>query len=217
MYFSIAVEGKFTVFRPTFIESNMCDNWSVTVSNLNPCLYVANNIYITDHNTGIVYTNCLSLGDSQGGYARFWARYLAHEGDELQECQILQSYRKSGNNAPVDSGSDWRLDSAGSKNAGPKSLPGFWSPADSSGLCQAQQTDQYPGLPLEQPETIVNDIFKTYFQYRPAGGGIWVTLGRVNWSWADDATYTSGRWNIPPGTISPPQYHNDDDFPRWGK
>ena len=84
------------------------------------------------------------------------------------------------------------------------------------GVAFAMQTDKYPRLPLKTPQTVVNDVFKTYFQFKPAGDGIWVTMGRVNWSWAATSTYTNGLWNPPSGTsVSNPQYHDDDSFPLW--
>jgi hypothetical protein len=167
-----------------------------TVSITNPCLYIVTNVNGT-----------ISLGDSQGGYARFWAAYKAKPGDKFQETQIVQSYRKYGTTI-IDSGSDWWFDGSFTKYP-------LGSPADSNGLGIVLQTDKYPAVPLAPPEAKVNDIFKTYFQYQPASGGIWVTLGCVYWSWADDATYDGTSWNIPSGTTSCPQYHDDDGFPLW--
>ena len=193
---SIAAAGNFTVYRPTRITDNMCDEFGVTVNITDPCLYVTN------------IGNTISLGDHQGGYARFWAAYRAKPGDCFQETQIVQSYRQWGYAPPLNSGSDWWFDGAWTK-------PGSISPAGTNGIGLVQQTDKYPWVYLEQPESKVNDVFKTYFQYNPGGGGIWVTLGRINWSWADDATYNGSYWNIPSGTISSPQYHEDDNFPLW--
>jgi len=195
---SIAALGQFDMHRPTLVTKDMCSDLANTITMGSPCLFVTNN------------SSSVTLGNSQGGYARFWAMFHARPGDHFFETQIVQSYRKWGNNSPVDSGSDWWFDGSF------ENKPGSSSPADVNGIGTVQQTDQYPGVPLEQPEAKVNDVFKTYFRYQPPeGDSIAITLGRVNWSWAVDAQYISGTWNIPSGTISSPDYHDDDNFPQW--
>jgi hypothetical protein len=199
---NIAAKGDFTVYRPQKVGENMSQDF------LNPTLNIPSpTLFAT--NVNISGNNNLELGDSQGGYARFWAEYNSAYPGEFQEAQIVQSYHKSGNDDPIDSGSLWWNDGAYDKikdqglSDSTVSLGG--------GIAWAMQTDQYPRLPLKAPQTVVNDIYKTYFQFKPAGDGIWVTVGRVNWSWADTATPT----NVPTATVSNPQYHDDDSFPLW--
>jgi hypothetical protein len=193
---NIAAAGSFTVYRPQKISENMSQDLvtpNLTPNIPSPPLYATN------------ISGWLTLGDSQGGYARFWAEYNSAYPGEFREAQIFQSYRKAGNDDPVDSGSLWWNDHAHDKG-------GLASTVSSGGgIAYAMQTDQYPGWPVKAPQTVVNDVFKTYFQFKPTGDGIWVTMGRVNWSWADTATPT----NIPAATVSNPQYHDDDGLPLW--
>jgi hypothetical protein len=193
---SIARNGNFTLFRPSLYLDNMCGLLVGTVSITNPCLY------ITNHNNSV-----LSLGDSQGGFARFWVSYQGNPGDNFRYLQIVQTYRKSGDDTPLDSGAGWWYDYSLEKL-------GTIPVAGSDGVGKVQQFDP-PGLALKAPKTTVNDVFHTYFQYQPASGGIWVTLGCVYWSWADTATYTNGQWNVSAGTISAPNYQGSDNFPLW--
>ncbi len=196
---NIANLGMFSVKTPTFAANNLSQDLdsSSTVTITNPSLYVTND------------SSNVTLGNAQGGYARFWFSYFARPGDNFFETQIVQSYRKYGNGSPIDSGTNWWFDGTFVK-------PGSISPADSAGVAIVQQTDKYPGVPLSQPEAKVNDVFKTYIRYQPVeAGSISITLQRVDWSWAVDAHYTNGLWNIPAGTISTPANHDDDAFPLW--
>jgi hypothetical protein len=209
-YASVAALGKFDMHRPQLFQKNMCDDGDPlnTITITSPSLYVSTN-YVSSGYTYLYNGREVSLGDPNGGYARFWAAYQARPGDQFNYRQIFQSYRKYGTNDPVDTGSSWKNDGAGNKTGGIQF-------AGQNGLGEAQQTDKYPGVPMIGPEAKVNDIFKTYMQYTPQeAGSISVTLGLVNWSWAVDAQYANGVWNVPPGTISPPQYHDDDSFPLW--
>jgi hypothetical protein len=197
-YASVAANGDFTVYRPQKIAENMNQDFlNPNVNIPSPPLYATN------------ISGWLTLGDPQGGYARFWAEYTSAYPGEFQEAQIFQSYRKAGNDDPVDSGSQWWNDGAHDKIKD-KGLSGS-TVSSGGGIAFVMQTDQYPGWPLKAPQTVVNDVFKTYFQFKPSGDGIWVTMGRVNWSWADTATPA----NIPAATVSDPQYHDDDSFPLW--
>jgi hypothetical protein len=196
----IAAVGIFKVFRPQKLKENMSQDLVTPklIQNIpSPPLYATN------------VNGLLALGDAQGGYARFWAKYYSSYPGEFQEAQILKSYRKAGNDDPVDSGSLWWNDHAWDKG-------GIASTVSSGGgEAWAMQIDN-PAWPLKAPQTVVNDIFKTYFQFKPSGDGIWVTMGRVDWSWAATSTYTGGQWNPPSGTPIPnPQYYDDDSFPLW--
>jgi len=198
---NIAAAGSFTVYRPQKNNENM--NQDLVTPNLYPNI-PSPPLYATNVN------GMLQLGDPQGGYARFWATYYSSYPGEFQEAQIVQSYRKAGNDDPVDSGSLWWNDHAYDKGGSLSTV------SSEGGIAFAMQTDQYPGWQLKAPQTVVYDVFKTYFQFKPAGDGIWVTMGRVNWSWAATSTYTGGLWNPPSGTtVSDPQYHDDDSFPLW--
>ena len=198
-YATVVAAGNFTIYRPQKLAENMAQDFLNRSVNIpTPTLYATN------------VNGLLELGDSQGGYARFWAEYQTSYSGEFQEAQIVQAYLKAGNDDPVDSGSQWWGDGAGNK-------AGSYSTVSSApGVAFVMQTDRYPGVPLIPPQSVINEVFKTYFQFKPAGDGIWVTIGRVNWAWAATSAYSSGQWNPPSGTsVSDPQYHDDDSFPLW--
>jgi hypothetical protein len=41
-------------------------------------------------------------------------------------------------------------------------------------------------------------------------------MGVIDWSWADAATYANGQWDVPSGTVSNPQYHDNGAFSIFG-
>jgi hypothetical protein len=71
--------------------------------------------------------------------------------------------------------------------------------------------------------TAVNDHFETYIMFRPDNGNpasnIYVSLGKLTWSWNGSTTYTVGTgWSQPIGTVVGPDPGPDDSFfepPTW--
>jgi hypothetical protein len=195
---SIAAMGKFDMHKPELDDMNMCEDLMNTILFIpNPCVYVTNSNGLT-----------ISLGNSWGGYARFWVSFRSQPGHRYFYTQIVQTYRQWGNNPPEDSGSDWWLDTPEGNKTG-----GIYT-AETNGIGRVQQTD-WPGVTLEAPEAHANEIFKTYIQYRPSDDSIGITLGRVDWSWGFDAQYSNGQWNITPISPSSPAWHGDSSFPQW--
>jgi len=194
--------GKFKMQRPRLISKNMCQDLSEL--NLPFDVPIRECLFVSETSGGV------SLGEFNGGYARFWASFLSRPGDKFVETQIVNSYRQWGANAPLDSGTNWWFDGEGEKFGG-KSLAG------EDGVGIIQQTDKYPRIPKDEPEYHLRDIFKTYMRYRPQeAGSIFVTLGRVDWSWSVDGQFANGQWSDPaPGSISAPTWHEDEGFPDW--
>jgi hypothetical protein len=58
----------------------------------------------------------------------------------------------------------------------------------------------------------VTENFKTYLRFSPPGG-IWVTLGIVNWGWG--ATNQNGV--LLPPSVTVPKYSDSVEFPIWRK
>ena len=56
-----------------------------------------------------------------------------------------------------------------------------------------------PALPLRAPyvSESKSDAFQTYLIYRPNGSdSIWVTLGRLSWSWSGTAVFRNNTWSL---------------------
>ena len=66
----------------------------------------------------------------------------------------------------------------------------------------------------------INDACKDYLVFRPdvgnPGDNIWITLGRIEWSWMAGAWRYTGdsNWNIN-SYCPPPTYHQDNTFPYY--
>lgn len=63
----------------------------------------------------------------------------------------------------------------------------------------------------------INDSFKDYIMFQPNGNNsIWVTLGRVFWSWSASTTQTNGVWSNPTYQVSSPSKpDSSDELPNW--
>ena len=63
----------------------------------------------------------------------------------------------------------------------------------------------------------INDIFKTYFRFRPSGDyNIYVTLGRVDWNWFGNAVETGAyTWELTSGGVTGPTFAPSQEFPFW--
>jgi hypothetical protein len=59
----------------------------------------------------------------------------------------------------------------------------------------------------------IYDSFKSYLVFKPAGDGIWVTLGYVDWGWRAKAAGVGGvvLWSH----VKDPTYIDTDEFPGW--
>jgi hypothetical protein len=61
----------------------------------------------------------------------------------------------------------------------------------------------------------INDFFKDYIVFKP-NGGIYVTLGRVFWSWSASTSKINGVWSNPTYQVNGPSSPDDsDEFPTW--
>lgn len=73
-----------------------------------------------------------------------------------------------------------------------------------------------PGIPIypwPPSETVNHDRFRTYLQFYPDAGGIWVTLGVVTWQWGATENFGS-TLPISPWTEQP-WYQDTDEFPYY--
>lgn len=60
------------------------------------------------------------------------------------------------------------------------------------------------------------DDFHDYVRFQPDGGGIPVTIGRVDWGWHGKATKSGGVWSLVAATYYGPNLDSSDDsFPQW--
>jgi hypothetical protein len=84
-----------------------------------------------------------------------------------------------------------------------------------------------PGIPITTASWASgNDQFNTYFRFRPDGDSdnVYVTLGRVDWSWHGNVDYTGGipydpwtlsNWTISGAGTNGPTFNQVNDFPVW--
>jgi hypothetical protein len=71
-----------------------------------------------------------------------------------------------------------------------------------------------PGYQRGWSQTTAEMQFQDYIRFRPYGeDSIWVTLGRVDWSWAGSESSATGR--TPTGTVSGPTLMESHSFPVW--
>jgi hypothetical protein len=63
----------------------------------------------------------------------------------------------------------------------------------------------------------INDSFKDYVVFKPDGANsIYVTLGRVFWSWSASTSKSGGVWSNPTYQVNGPSAPDDsDEFPTW--
>lgn len=105
---------------------------------------------------------------------------------------------------------------------------GFWldgreyydGPRGETESCSIQDA---PGIPLVMLAGSYDGDWKTYVRFTPTGG-IPVTLGRIDWSWAatcintnpliSDTQLPSG-WVLTSDGVDGPTLHDDDSFPVW--
>jgi hypothetical protein len=73
-----------------------------------------------------------------------------------------------------------------------------------------------PGWPVGLTVVSIDDQFQTYFRFRPDGPeSIWVTLGRVDWSWSAVAELGANNFAITSEYVPAPQWREDNAFPVW--
>ena len=64
-------------------------------------------------------------------------------------------------------------------------------------------------------EATANDFFTTWIMYRP-GGGVWVPLQKIDWSWDGNATKdTSGHWSVVGVANATASATTTNDPPQW--
>src|SRR5690606_33386756 len=82
---------------------------------------------------------------------------------------------------------------------------GVWSvgAGNTASIPPNQPANDSPGARLRPTQTgrSVDDSFHTYFMFRPTGG-IWVTLGKMEWSWKGSAAKTAAGWAVVAGSTS---------------
>jgi Glucodextranase, domain B len=63
----------------------------------------------------------------------------------------------------------------------------------------------------------INDSFKDYIVFKPDGANsIYVTLGRIFWSWSASTSQTGGVWSSPTYQVDGPSApDSSDEFPTW--
>jgi hypothetical protein len=71
-----------------------------------------------------------------------------------------------------------------------------------------------PGTFAFRTSIFITNQFKTYVQFQP-GGGIPVTIGRVDWGWSCNATQSNGIWSWTCFTNQPMLDRNDSTLPTW--
>lgn len=74
--------------------------------------------------------------------------------------------------------------------------------------------------PANAKQIVMNDSFRTYLMFRPAGG-VWIALAQLNWSYNVSASNIPGPgWAIDPGAVLPNPGNviaplGNDAFPTW--
>jgi hypothetical protein len=72
----------------------------------------------------------------------------------------------------------------------------------------------HPAHQLGYSYVTIDDKFRDYVRFRPTGtDSIWITIGRVDWSWVASAN-SANNWT-PIATIVQPAIVSDDSFPFW--
>jgi hypothetical protein len=208
---NIAAAGSFTVVKPALVGHDECENlnhpnyspWG------NPCLYLDSDTddFIGPHTN---WNNVVILGGQHGGYSRHWASYTTKYGGVFRFTQTCQGLRKTNGVPMVNTGNDYWLDPQDNFYNKYFVIPN----PDTNGVYFVQQWDQ-PSQPLIQTSTSVDDHFKDFFQYQPAGDSIAITIGSVKWSWGFNAQYGNNSWTVTPGNLSSGTYQADDAFPEW--
>ena len=72
-----------------------------------------------------------------------------------------------------------------------------------------------PGIQSRLLYADITDSFQTYLVFNPGGGGIWVTLGIVDWGWSGYALYSTSGWELTDSSVTSPTYTDSDVFPIW--
>ncbi|MBV8369700.1 MAG: hypothetical protein JO036_12345 [Candidatus Eremiobacteraeota bacterium] len=89
-------------------------------------------------------------------------------------------------------------------------------------LADQFQFSDSPAIALRSPYVSISksDAFRTYLVYRPNGAdSIWVTAGRLAWSWSGTAVARRGRWVVsaasPPFPANPRGDTAVHELPQW--
>lgn len=200
--------GKMWMHRPSIVNFTSSPPFFVTIT--------------TNLNT--LGRPWLLLGeeDSQDGYMRFAGTVLSDFSGSIRWTQLINQYRHR-DDYPVGW---WTKNTAGQywADGGEFYVPETLSQDVAPNLPRTLTFGDGPGNPVGITQVQAIDSFKTYLRFRPAGAdNIWVTLGRVDWSWNAFATNSLGwpynnipsNWTITSSSVPNPSLNGDYEFPFW--
>jgi len=198
---SVAANGNFTVYRPQLLK----------FTNSPPTHYA----YLDTNHFNVYGSPWLTYGDPNNGSMAFSCRIQSDFGGQGRWTQLINSFRNRDETYPVGSWTwsthgDYWLDNSE-----------FYFPNMFDVTVNAHATSSplgygdAPSWPCGLTVCTINDQFKTYVRFLPDGANsIWITLGRVDWSWNATASL-SGAWLITSQYTPLAQLNDDDSFPFW--
>ncbi len=159
---------------------------------------------------------------SEGGDMDFTAGVKSDFQGTIRWTQLINQYRHR-DEYPTGS---WTKTSGGQfwADGGEFYAPDVLSTELAPGVANQLTFADGPGNPVGISLTESHDIFKTYLRFKPTGDdSIWVTLGRVDWSWEATAINLLGypyhnipeSWSITDTNILGPDFFDDTTFPFW--
>jgi hypothetical protein len=205
---NIAAAGSFTVYRPqTKLDADSIYKGHVAV--LSSGQWFPGSVLTS----GDVQFNAIVTSLDFPGEAN-WTQLICREttGDGMGLPLMLQ----------FNTYGDHRLDNALFYNTGNTVIASGKNTTvtfgDDTGIGAGTGDRPEVGIYATSFESVADD-FKTYLVFKPAGDGIFVTLGRVDWGWSGYAAFdTIGlKWNLITGANGLPAMSNPDEFPTWPK
>jgi hypothetical protein len=205
-------QGKFNVFTPS-IAFTSCEDLAVCVRH---------------HGIGVLF----GIGDDHGtGALIMFARINSipkFPGQAIATQLINGQGSIDGIPIPVPfaTGSAIFLDNVEIYPESQASLTNNPANPSSNLLGTVSEIDQ-PGIPITLAMSASdNEHFNTYFRFKPDGDSdnIYVTLGRADWDWHGNLSYTGGspfnpytlsNWTISGAVADGPKYNLVNDFPVW--
>ena len=201
--------GLFQVHRPTL------ESW-----NPSPPFYA----FISDPK-GWMGRPYLQLGEDYGnipGSMCYSVRIRSDFAGEARWTQLINKYRHRDELPPIFT---WYSTTGGDFYADGGEFYGDLSVNVSAGsLSNPLPFGDGPGNPVGLSVTDSLDQFKCYVRFCPTNPeSIYVTLGRVDWSWQANAVnllgypYNTipGNWHIEYQYVPPPELFDDSAFPNW--
>lgn len=157
---------------------------------------------------------------TEGGSMNFLAYVVSDYGGTIRWTQLINQYRYR-DDGPTGSWTE-STDGKFEVDAGEFYVPQTCSTDLTPGQTNWLSFADGPGNPVGYSLAESHDIFKTYLRFRPNGDdSIWVTLGRVDWSWQATASCPTGsplsweNWSITSSNITGPVYFDDTTIPFW--